>query len=44
MNEKQHIPAGYKLSPLGPIPEDWEVKRIGGITTVYSENYTLWRI
>ena len=26
-NEK-HIPAGYKLSPLGPIPEDWEVKRL----------------
>ncbi|MBR6063202.1 MAG: restriction endonuclease subunit S [Bacteroidales bacterium] len=31
MNEKQHIPAGYKLSPLGPIPEDWEVKRLGEI-------------
>ena len=29
--EKQHIPAGYKLSPLGPIPEDWEVKRLGEI-------------
>lgn len=28
-NNNQHIPAGYKLSPLGPIPEDWEVKRIG---------------
>lgn len=30
-NEKQHIPAGYKLSPLGPIPEDWEVKKLGEI-------------
>ena len=26
-NEK-HIPAGYKSSPLGLIPEDWEVKRL----------------
>ena len=24
-----NIPAGYKPSPLGPIPEDWEVKRLG---------------
>ena len=30
-NNNQHIPAGYKLSPLGPIPEDWEVKRLGEI-------------
>ncbi len=29
--EIQHIPAGYKLSPLGPIPEDWEVKRLGDL-------------
>ena len=29
MKEKQHIPAGYKSSPLGIIPEDWEVKRLG---------------
>ena len=28
-NNNQHIPSGYKPSPLGPIPEDWEVKRIG---------------
>ena len=25
----QHIPSGYKPSPLGIIPEDWEVKRLG---------------
>lgn len=31
-NEK-HIPAGYKPSPLGIIPEDWEVKRLGEIFT-----------
>lgn len=32
-NENQHIPAGYKSSPLGIIPEDWEVKRLGEIFT-----------
>ena len=31
MNDNQHIPAGYKPSPLGPIPEDWEVKRLGDL-------------
>lgn len=28
-SNNQHIPTGYKASPLGPIPEDWEVKRLG---------------
>lgn len=31
-----NIPSGYKPSPLGPIPEDWEVKRLGEIITVNS--------
>ena len=31
MLDNQHIPSGYKSSPLGPIPEDWEVKRLGEI-------------
>lgn len=30
-NKKQHIPAGYKSSPLGIIPENWEVKRLGDL-------------
>ena len=30
-NEKQHIPSGYKSSPLGIIPKDWEVKRLGEV-------------
>lgn len=29
-----NIPTGYKLSPLGIIPEDWEVKRLGEIGEV----------
>ena len=31
MNKNQHIPQGYKSSPLGIIPEDWEVKRLGDV-------------
>ena len=30
-NNNQHIPSGYKASPLGIIPEDWEVKRLGEV-------------
>ena len=33
-NKEKHIPSGYKPSPLGPIPEDWEVKRLGEIGEV----------
>lgn len=33
MNKDKYIPQGYKPSPLGPIPEDWEVKRLGEICT-----------
>ncbi len=36
MNDNQHIPSGYKPSPLGPIPEDWEVKRLGDIAEITS--------
>ena len=32
-NNNQHIPSGYKPSPLGIIPEDWEVKRLGEVCT-----------
>ena len=34
MKEKQHIPAGYKSSPLGIIPKDWEVKRLGEVCDI----------
>lgn len=35
-NDKQNIPTGYKPSPLGIIPEDWEVKRLGDFSTFFS--------
>ena len=33
-----HIPAGYKPSPLGPIPENWEVKMLGEVCTFLRTN------
>lgn len=33
MTKDNHIPSGYKPSPLGIIPEDWEVKRLGEVCT-----------
>ena len=37
MNKQvSHIPSGYKPSPLGIIPEDWEVKRLGEVGEVFS--------
>lgn len=38
MTDTTHIPSGYKPSPLGPIPEDWEVKRIGDYGKVITGN------
>ena len=31
MNKDKHIPQGYKNSPLGIIPKEWEVKRLGEV-------------
>ena len=36
--EKQHIPSGYKPSPLGPIPEDWEVRKLGEVCAFLRTN------
>lgn len=33
IRQNLHIPQGYKPSPLGIIPEDWEVKRLGEVCT-----------
>ena len=41
MNDNQHIPSGYKPSPLGIIPEDWEVKRLGEICTHFKSGNTI---
>ena len=41
MNDNQHIPSGYKPSPLGPIPKDWEVKRLGEICTHFKSGNTI---
>ena len=36
MNKDKHIPQGYKESPLGIIPKEWEVKRLGDIADIGS--------
>ncbi len=36
MTEKTNIPQGYKDSPLGIIPQDWEVKKLGDIADITS--------
>ena len=36
MNKNKHIPLGYKDSPLGIIPKEWEVKRLGEICTFHN--------
>ena len=41
MSTKKQIPKGYKPSPLGPIPEDWEVKRLGEICTHFKSGNTI---
>ncbi len=38
-NTNQHIRTGYKPSPLGPIPEDWEVKRLGECTNLLTNGF-----
>ena len=41
MNKDKHIPSGYKSSPLGIIPEDWEVKRLGEVCTHFKSGITI---
>lgn len=36
MNKDKHIPQGYKNSPLGIIPKEWDVKRLGDYVTIKS--------
>ena len=36
MNKEKHIPQGYKDSPLGIIPKEWDVKRLGDFCVFFS--------
>lgn len=36
MSKDKYIPQGYKDSPLGIIPKEWEVKRLGDIADITS--------
>jgi len=36
MKQDIKIPKGYKNSPLGAIPKEWEVKKIKQISDYYS--------
>lgn len=38
-NNNQHIPSGYKPSPLGIIPEDWEVRTLGECTNLLTNGF-----
>lgn len=34
MNKEQNIPQGYKDSPLGVIPQEWKVRRLGKVCSI----------
>ncbi len=38
MNKDKHIPSGYKPSPLGIIPENWEVRKLGEVCAFLRTN------
>ncbi len=40
MMTNNNIPQGYKLSPLGVIPQDWEVRRLGEIANKIGSGVT----
>ena len=39
MNKNKHIPQGYKESPLGIIPKEWEVKKLGDCTRLLTNGF-----
>ncbi len=41
MKKTIDIPKGYKQSPVGVIPEDWEVKRLGDVCTHFKSGITI---
>jgi len=40
MSKEDQIPAGFKPSPLGLIPNDWEVLEFGEFVEINKQNYT----
>ena len=39
ISKDKHIPQGYKDSPLGIIPKEWEVKRLGDCTNLLTNGF-----
>jgi type I restriction enzyme S subunit len=40
MNDHNQIPPGFKPSPFGPIPDDWEVIEFGEFVEIRKQQYT----
>ena len=36
--DSTHVPAGYKLTDLGVLPEEWQVKTLGEIASIDNDN------
>lgn len=41
MKQNKEIPKGYRDSPLGIIPEEWEVKRLGEICSIFKSGQSI---
>ncbi|MFN8688629.1 MAG: hypothetical protein ACK5XL_01375, partial [Cyclobacteriaceae bacterium] len=39
MQRDNNIPKGYKLSPLGPIPQDWQILEFGEFSELSKGKY-----
>jgi len=40
MSKENYIPAGFKPSPIGPVPRDWEVTEFGKFVGLSKQKYT----
>ena len=36
--DSEIMPQGYKMTELGPLPEEWDVVRLGEIIEIYDKN------
>ncbi len=34
MNEPNTLPPGFKMTELGPLPEEWQVVRLGEVVSL----------